>query len=243
MAIIKCPECGKKVSDEAVTCIHCGYPLAEKRKQQELSGDGNPDTANPSEGVQKRINKKVLIPALCTVAVLAVVLVVLLTRPVYQKVSLPYGLQVGMSKDEAVQKLTDSGAEDISVHDYVVFFPGDFCGVPVGHSFLLVDDTLGVSVEYNVVDSIDTDTYLQYEESIIQMYGKPVRHDDHRYYFDHYTLAKTELTKRYGPPSEIRDGIMYWFNKEEKTRLELKAPDDDGSSARFSIRISAPYED
>ncbi len=27
MALIKCPECGKEVSDQAQQCIHCGYPL------------------------------------------------------------------------------------------------------------------------------------------------------------------------------------------------------------------------
>lgn len=27
MALIKCPECGKEVSDRATVCIHCGYPL------------------------------------------------------------------------------------------------------------------------------------------------------------------------------------------------------------------------
>ena len=27
MALIKCPECGKEVSDKAPQCIHCGYPL------------------------------------------------------------------------------------------------------------------------------------------------------------------------------------------------------------------------
>lgn len=27
MALIKCPECKKKISDEAYACIHCGYPL------------------------------------------------------------------------------------------------------------------------------------------------------------------------------------------------------------------------
>lgn len=27
MALIRCPECGKEVSDLAVACIHCGYPL------------------------------------------------------------------------------------------------------------------------------------------------------------------------------------------------------------------------
>ena len=27
MALIKCPECGKEISDKATQCIHCGYPL------------------------------------------------------------------------------------------------------------------------------------------------------------------------------------------------------------------------
>lgn len=27
MALIKCPECNKEVSDKAEVCIHCGYPL------------------------------------------------------------------------------------------------------------------------------------------------------------------------------------------------------------------------
>ena len=27
MALIKCPECGKEISDKSINCIHCGYPL------------------------------------------------------------------------------------------------------------------------------------------------------------------------------------------------------------------------
>ena len=27
MALIKCPECGKEISDKAQACIHCGYPI------------------------------------------------------------------------------------------------------------------------------------------------------------------------------------------------------------------------
>lgn len=34
MALIKCPECGKEVSDKASTCIHCGYPLSESTQQR-----------------------------------------------------------------------------------------------------------------------------------------------------------------------------------------------------------------
>lgn len=29
MALINCPECGKKVSDQAVACPDCGYPIAK----------------------------------------------------------------------------------------------------------------------------------------------------------------------------------------------------------------------
>ena len=32
MACITCPECGKEVSSEAKVCVHCGYPLKEKKK-------------------------------------------------------------------------------------------------------------------------------------------------------------------------------------------------------------------
>lgn len=35
MALIKCPECGKEISDKAKTCIFCGCPLQEMA----LSGD------------------------------------------------------------------------------------------------------------------------------------------------------------------------------------------------------------
>lgn len=28
MALIKCPECGKDISNKADACIHCGYPLS-----------------------------------------------------------------------------------------------------------------------------------------------------------------------------------------------------------------------
>lgn len=30
--LIKCPECGKEVSDNAVACVHCGYPLTQKKE-------------------------------------------------------------------------------------------------------------------------------------------------------------------------------------------------------------------
>ncbi|WP_083250441.1 zinc-ribbon domain-containing protein [Synergistes jonesii] len=29
MALIKCSECGKEISDKASACPHCGYPMGE----------------------------------------------------------------------------------------------------------------------------------------------------------------------------------------------------------------------
>ena len=31
MALIICPECGKEVSDKAPACIHCGFPFAAQK--------------------------------------------------------------------------------------------------------------------------------------------------------------------------------------------------------------------
>lgn len=33
MALIKCPECGKEVSDKAAACIYCGCPFSNKKEK------------------------------------------------------------------------------------------------------------------------------------------------------------------------------------------------------------------
>lgn len=40
MALIKCPECGKDISDKSHFCIHCGYPFEDKNSNI-CSIDGN----------------------------------------------------------------------------------------------------------------------------------------------------------------------------------------------------------
>ena len=35
MALIKCSECGKKISDKATACIHCGCPISSMLEQEE----------------------------------------------------------------------------------------------------------------------------------------------------------------------------------------------------------------
>ncbi len=51
MALIKCPECKNQVSDKAVTCPHCGFPIAQTLAQDNESENNemeNPDYRNRS---------------------------------------------------------------------------------------------------------------------------------------------------------------------------------------------------
>jgi hypothetical protein len=36
MALINCPECEARISDKAVACPHCGYPLATAHKGESM---------------------------------------------------------------------------------------------------------------------------------------------------------------------------------------------------------------
>jgi len=36
MALIRCPECGREISDRAPACIHCGFPLSEMKAANPL---------------------------------------------------------------------------------------------------------------------------------------------------------------------------------------------------------------
>lgn len=41
MALIKCPECGKEVSDQSKICVHCGYRIRKWAKKNRLSNGDN----------------------------------------------------------------------------------------------------------------------------------------------------------------------------------------------------------
>lgn len=38
MALIKCPECNREISDKSKVCIHCGYPLDDKNTHCFING-------------------------------------------------------------------------------------------------------------------------------------------------------------------------------------------------------------
>ena len=64
MALVQCPECGKEISDQAISCPNCGYTM---RKEENV--------ANAVAVPVKRAPNKRLIVVVCVVVLLAVVLV------------------------------------------------------------------------------------------------------------------------------------------------------------------------
>ena len=69
MALIKCPDCGKEVSDRAANCIHCGYPLA----MQESNVSPNENYQTTPLKVNKSKQRKLSKGAKVIVAILAVI--------------------------------------------------------------------------------------------------------------------------------------------------------------------------
>lgn len=63
MALIKCPECGKEISDKAGKCPHCGYPIEEIESTVEKETDKEEVLDNNKETHKKKktLNKKVII--------------------------------------------------------------------------------------------------------------------------------------------------------------------------------------
>ena len=51
MALIKCPECGKEISDKAVACVNCGYPIREflSDNQEAVSDEVNESARKPDK--------------------------------------------------------------------------------------------------------------------------------------------------------------------------------------------------
>ena len=50
MALIKCEECGKEISDKAIACPHCGNPLVTENLQEKKNKTDNvTNTTNKEE--------------------------------------------------------------------------------------------------------------------------------------------------------------------------------------------------
>ena len=83
MAIIKCPECGRDVSNKAEKCIHCGYPLHQEAAAPQNPGEADSknrinlddpgyNSSSPGQVVVQNNKAKILWVILGTIAMIAI---------------------------------------------------------------------------------------------------------------------------------------------------------------------------
>ena len=80
MALIKCRECGKEISDRAPQCIHCGCPIeVDAKNEQEHCTDNNrkskaKELTEKALKSVKNLDKKILVPVIAVVVVFAIII-------------------------------------------------------------------------------------------------------------------------------------------------------------------------
>lgn len=97
MSLIKCPECGKKISDKSPVCIHCGFPMENMVVENvEVTEEIATDTAK-SETAKKVITKaklkKIAMIVSCVVGattIVAILLLSLVIKPAYKEATVVY---------------------------------------------------------------------------------------------------------------------------------------------------------
>lgn len=75
MALIKCPECGKEISDKTPSCVHCGYPVTPPPKEPQAL---EPDSASTRAILAKPRKAERVSRAPAILGILGLLLVVVL---------------------------------------------------------------------------------------------------------------------------------------------------------------------
>lgn len=82
MALVKCPECGRDISDKAKTCIHCGYPISRMNEQRTFNEVPEQPFVKQTKRVEESVEfghqhstkntktKKIVITVAATVAII-----------------------------------------------------------------------------------------------------------------------------------------------------------------------------
>ena len=106
MALIKCPECGKEVSDHAASCPNCGYPISDQANERIPAkgshfADNSQKSLEPAESDADVKRSKNLITGLILAAsfVAVIFICVYLVTPRYSGLAQNVAQQVGYISD------------------------------------------------------------------------------------------------------------------------------------------------
>lgn len=72
MALINCPECSKEISDKVKTCPHCGFPLVEELKEEELPQKVEL-TDVKLKGIDEKLKKKIITACIAVALIIVII--------------------------------------------------------------------------------------------------------------------------------------------------------------------------
>ncbi len=168
MALIKCPECGKDVSDKSKVCVHCGYPLDENKAKAIEQHILNSQSAEmESEGVKKAISKtKLRIIAL----VAAFITLISIIGIGIDKEEFVEGITLGMTVDVVARQLDNDGVEYNGC--YIVQnkeFHDQYC------DFVYSFDEKGKLGTISITPRISNyKAFAELFDAFLLLYGKPI---------------------------------------------------------------------
>lgn len=117
MALIKCPECGKEISDKAGSCPNCGMPLSNTESNSpHVSTEKSNEESKPSNE-KKALNKKHIIVISVVLAVLAIAAAVLIPILISNSLS-PEEVEAVNTVSEAISAIGEVNTESKDKIEY-----------------------------------------------------------------------------------------------------------------------------
>lgn len=156
--MIKCPECGRDVSDLAPQCPGCGRPLSR----------------NVPEKTAKKFPVKLLIVIGAVVAV-AVIALVLLLNPAgsIEALKMPYGIDPEEGFHRARAQMVKAGfKQTYSDSDEYNFASSEVLGYETEETFLF-DHGTEMLITHKYRDNDDYATFKGLRKELVKKYGEP----------------------------------------------------------------------
>ena len=128
MALIKCPECGKEISDKADKCINCGYPIANQSKKF------NPVVNHRNSN--KYSQRNIIVISLLSVVIIVVGVILFLNMNQQHEITIPYGLNPYMDRAQIDAIMRKNGYQDLYPDDeflsFTTYVGPDYYGLSLG---------------------------------------------------------------------------------------------------------------
>lgn len=176
MSLIKCPECGKEISDKSVVCVYCGYPI---ESETDKSLNNAPLTKTHDEKSKNKI-KYIIIGVIVVIVLVVIIALCVLKGGVSKDADGLYnGIAWGTSYDDLKEYFADD--ETKTFNDYnesIIVRESDYNGYEgVKATFVYDCDDDGTLHNIEIIFYIEDGDYtaeelcLTYTEIFDKAYG------------------------------------------------------------------------